>query len=432
MATFSLESDGRLGYFWPLGDEPPRLDDDPLRGWVRRDDTTLVDVLDEAAQFPAEGPPNYRALAGALQGGSVLLLDVRFETSSRVLGGAQASWARYSARTVLDDVDLVRLRSDRVRRLRANFFGVGRWAGMKSGRESWDTGTDGIVRGYSLSLSTPEVDSHVIGGGRRLTLSSAWSVGGSEEQRLISAPVSVECESARPVRSWSLLEPLLRVQDLLSLAYGGSVLAETGAGVADLRPADRPGTDASGMWSSPLMRLQTGGRAAKLNSFPLFTLQTIGGLLGVRRWIKLSQAHQRAVAPLVAPLRHGFSSADVLVRDVAAAMEYWTKVNRPAKWASTKLYAQAITGRLDSSFEDWVGDRSRWCTEFWSANNHLKHEPSYAPDDQRLIDLALSGRYALLASLLDRVAGTRESSRALFGSHRLADLGRRLRGETDL
>jgi hypothetical protein len=428
MATLSLEGEGLLGHFWPLGDSPPNLNDEPLHGRVRRSEGTLLDVLDTGTHFGPDGPPNHRALAGALQGESVLLLDVQFETSSRALGGARASWARYSAGTVLEGVDLFRLRSDRVRRLRANFFGVGRWAGMQRGRESWDTGDDGIVRGFSLMLSTPEKETQPIGGGRVLTLSSAWTVGGSEEQRVISAPVSIECEAARPAPSWSLLEPLLRVQDLLGLAYGGSVLAETGAGVADLRPGGRPGTVVSGMWSSPLMKLQPGARAANLRSFPLFTLQTIGGLAGVKRWIKLTQAHPRSVAPLVSPIRHGFASADVVLRDVAAAMEYWAKVNRPAKWASTNLFAQAITTRLDKSFDTWVGDRDRWCKEFWSANNHLKHEPMYKPDDQRLIDLALSARYALLAALLDRVAGTRAPSRSIFQSHRLSDIGLRLTG----
>ncbi|MDQ3096483.1 MAG: hypothetical protein M3Q82_11180, partial [Actinomycetota bacterium] len=60
------------------------------------------------------------------------------------------------------------------------------------------------------------------------------------------------------------------------------------------------------------------------------------------------------------------------------------------------------------------GDVTQWCQAFWSANIHLKHEPNYRVDDQRLIDLALSSRYVLLAGLLDRIARSRSPSQALF------------------
>lgn len=137
MADLDLTDGGRLGYFWPVTDTPPRLnDDEPLRGWVRRDGgSTLLDFLDEDP-FARRGVdlPHHDALVGVLQGGSVLLLELR-TTNGSVALGAQASWVRCSARTVLDGVDVGRLRSNRIQSLRADFLGVGRWAGMRTGEE---------------------------------------------------------------------------------------------------------------------------------------------------------------------------------------------------------------------------------------------------------------------------------------------------------
>lgn len=93
MADLDLTDGGRLGYFWPVTEAPPRFDDDePLRGWIRRDgDSTLLDLLDEDP-FERRGIdlPHYGALVGLLQGGSILLLEVR-TTNASVAFGPQAS-----------------------------------------------------------------------------------------------------------------------------------------------------------------------------------------------------------------------------------------------------------------------------------------------------------------------------------------------------
>lgn len=297
---------------------------------------------------------------------------------------------------------------------------------MRTGEEHWEHDDDGLVKGFSLALTTHESQTAALPNSRQLTLSSEWSVEGADDRRVITAPVSVTCEAKRPRPTWDLLQPLVHVQDLLNLAYQGSVLAASGAGIADLEPAQRPGIDRSAMWSSLLMTAHPNAREAKLNDLPLFSLRAIGGLPGVRRWIALCARHPRATTPVVGPLRRGSSTADVTVRDVAAGMEYWVKSNRPAAWAMPKKYAEVLAQRLGTQFTTWVGDSERWATEFWKANNYLKHEPGYEVEDQYLIDLAVSGRYVLLASLLNRIAGSRLPGRQLFENYRLGELGRRL------
>lgn len=430
MVDLDLTDGGRLGYFWPVTDTVPNLEDDePLRGWLRRTGReTLLDVLDEdpIARHGID-LPHFGGLVGVLQGGSVLLLEVR-TTNASVAFGAQASWLRCSSRTVLEDVDVERLRSNRLRSLRADFLGIGYWAGMRSTNEDWDYDSDGLVKGFSLALTSDERLTVPLTKGLQLTLSSEWNVGGTDDRRVITAPVSVTCRATVPRPTWDLLRPLVQVQDLLNVAYQGSVLATSGAGVADLEPDKRPGTDGSVLWNSLLMTASPNARAAApVKELPLFSLQAIGGLPGVRRWSNLATRHPRAVTPVVGPFRRGFATADVTVRDVAAAIEYWVKSNRPAAWAMPKQYAQVLARRLGTAFSTWVGDPERWAKEFWSANNHLKHEPGYEVEDQYLVDLAVSGRYVLLASLLNRVAGTRSPGKEIFENHRLSALGERLR-----
>jgi hypothetical protein len=114
------------------------------------------------------------------------------------------------------------------------------------------------------------------------------------------------------------------------------------------------------------------------------------------------------------------------VLELAAAMEYWVKVNRPALWAQT-AFAQAIAGKGGTAFKKWAGNPIAWANAFWKTYNRLKHEVAYQPDPAELADLAASARFLLGGTLLDRAAGTRAPSRAIFRHYRLNGLGQRIR-----
>ena len=133
------------------------------------------------------------------------------------------------------------------------------------------------------------------------------------------------------------------------------------------------------------------------------------------------------VSPLVGPLRFGFSSTDVMLKEVAAAIEYWVKASRPAAWADTRKYANAAAARAGRPFGNWVGDPKSWATRFWQTNNHLKHEVSYAVDEDAMFDYAQSARQLLIALILNRVSRSNTPGEILFRHHRLSDLGDRLR-----
>lgn len=163
--------------------------------------------------------------------------------------------------------------------------------------------------------------------------------------------------------------------------------------------------------------------------FPLGHLAGIGpiarcGLFSRARSNPLDDLGRRAS-------RHGPGSAPVILMEVAAAVEYWVKANRPTAWADStvrnKRWVQALADRCGAAFSSWVGDPDAWAKAFWGAYNHLKHDPNYAPDPMELGDLAESARYLLGTVILDQVAGSKAPSRAIPRHHRLDGLGARMR-----
>ena len=158
-----------------------------------------------------------------LQSQAVLLLETAPVTSSRVIVGARASWKRYRG-TVIENVDIGRLRSVRLLSLRADFYGAGMWAGMSASQEQW--ATEGKrVKGFSMEVSNTDVVRANLPSSREIGISTTWRVDGPADRRVIGAPVTIECRSSKPVEVWTVLQPLLRAQDLLSLCYGGFVEA---------------------------------------------------------------------------------------------------------------------------------------------------------------------------------------------------------------
>jgi len=433
-----LES-GTLGFFWTASDEAPDLESDPERGHVRIEEGWVVlDVLDEnpmdslrsrVLNEPTDPP---KALIGVMPEEAALFLEVRGPWGTQRFGAARASSKRFLARTVIGGVPVNRLRTPALHGLHAHFHGVGRWAGMSASEEKWKT-DDGRMQEWSVTLAGSGVLSHRLPGGRTLVISTTWRVDGPTDRRTIYAPVSIGCESRRPVDVRDLLEPILRTQDLLGFAFEGFVAADGGSARPDLALVeDEKNNRTQSLWNGALMVRSPAAQAPRsMNEFPLFHLHTIGGIAGLARWIRLSIAHPRAIGPIVARYRQGRGSAPVIVMEVAAGIEYWARANQSTPWAASavkkKRWVQALADRCGKAFSDWVGDPEAWAKAFWLAYDRLKHEPTYEPDPMELADLAESARYLLGAAVLDRAARNRRPSRAIFRHHRLNDLGLRLR-----
>ncbi|MEU8209995.1 hypothetical protein AB0B85_12455 [Micromonospora sp. NPDC049044] len=417
--------DGTIGWFWPWYEKPRRISAEPERGYIRliAPDTVELTALDEDA-FRDDGGehiPRPRLITGATERGGLLMLDVKGVGLKTRMGGSAASVRHYRARTLLANAPIEDIRSERLRSLSAHFFGISRWFGLTGARESVSRDQEGRLTGFTVRVESQPEASIRIPGGREVAISPYWSTRGSADRRTINAPVELECRSARPQSLWALRQPLLRIQDLISFCYEGSITAEGGLATPDLT---KEAPEELRLWDAWLMVTRPGVVQAARKDFPLLTLQELGGMPSLRRWLILCSNHLRAVRPVIEPYRYGKASPPVRILEIAAAMEYWVATHRrTTAWAKESCcrrrgqgcgWAWPIARSVGGSFDQWVGDSREWSHRFWGTYNKLKHEPEYVFDEYELATLAESASLLLAVALLCRVSRNKEPARRLF------------------
>ena len=436
--TENLQSP-HLGYFWPLADGSDDPDAEPERGWIAsKGQWVEVETLNENASphdLFLDRSPDPSALAARFLDETSLLLHIRDRRPILRFGGApRASVNRFRAHTFISRVPVDRVRSERLRAAEAHFLGVRGWWPDGPPIELQQT-VDARNRSTGVSVATRETinGSGQMSGGRTLTIGTTWESSGSWDAHTLIAPVLIRSESNRALDAFEHLRPLLQVQGLLSLAHLGFVRARSGGAVVDVKPrTDDRDDPRSPLWNGSLMVPFPSVSEARSLELPLFTLGELGGPAGVARWCRLFDRHPRAFSPVVDRYHSGATSPQVGLREVAAGIEYWVNSHKPAKWAKgTKGEKLSAAFRLAEHvgllFGHWVGDGAKWAELFWNANNDLKHDPKYEPDDQEMADLAESGRMLLASALLNQTAGSKAPSRRQFRHMSLTHLGERVR-----
>lgn len=427
---FSDLDPGQIAYFYPAAELPLAESVEPDRGFVRIDGPwCVVDVLDEHGPFssrPREVPRDIVALTPT----DSLILHEVVANGGRTTSGYRASSLSYRSRTILG-ATLHGVRSMDPMELVAKFHGISRWAGL-SALEERQTIESSRWREVTVTVRSEDVTKvESLTRRRELTLSPDWSVSGPEDRREVSAPVAFGCRSDRPQEVWSLLQPLIAVQSLISLAYGGFVAASSGAaGLSYMESERSPSTP--WLWSGALMTAAPGARKPDQNAFPLFDLATLGGLAGLRRWIDWTVNRPRVINPLIWRYRMGPASAPVSLMEIAAGIEYFVKISRPAAWAATSgkaRWPEQLARRVGESFLTWIGDVDRWAPMFWETYNQFKHgtETTLDHDDPAVWLLAESGRFLLAGAVADRIALTKAPSRMMFAGPMLNNLGTQVR-----
>ena len=370
------------------------------------------------------------AIAASLATSSALFLEVQQHGFSRHIGGWQASSTKHRARTAIGAVTLDRLKSTKLRSLQANFFGVSEWAGITAASESFEMDERGHGRSWSVQVESPAPQRSRLFDRRTLMLEADWAARGPTDQRLVTTPVAIRCESRSPRPVWDLLGPLIGVQGLLSFMHGGFIPAREGNATLDLRGAPG-GRDRvhSPMWNGALMVASPAAPPPPPDSRPYFRLSVMGGTAGLSRWVTLFLDHPRAVSPVMSVYQRGVPSPELALLEAATGIEYWTSANRNHPWAAKANGppAAALARHVGGAFQQWVGDASKWAEGFRRANNCLKHDRSYAYDRDEINDLAASGRLLLASALLNHVSRNQSPSRSIFTSGRVHGLGVRLR-----
>lgn len=386
----------------------------------------LIDTIAPPKDFSpsaAERLPMPYAIPAFTTKTGALFMDFRRVRGNTIWGGSAVSTRSFNARFVAVHVDARELRSTGVTRLQAHFPGVTRWAGLQSITMTDEIGDDGKPVSVTATVRSLEGLHEPVGDGQSITLSTHWDVSGPDDRRVINAPVSFASRSETPLEWHEHLDALRAVQDLLSLAYEGFVVADGGVADFDITDDDRPRSTPR-WWSSHLMTVPDGVDLPKsMNEFPVFGLGDIGGLPGVVRWIELNRSHPRATGPLTARYRLGGMALESQILNMGPAIEYWIAANRGDKqpWA-TKVNGEPLCSPLvrhvGDPFAEFVGDPVKWADKFWKIYTDLKHVPTATYDAYEAYLLAESAVVLLECALLNRVAATDQPAKAICESDR--------------
>lgn len=424
---------GSLGFFWPIEAATNLdLDSDPLRGHLRKvGHWAVLEALEEdvEAAWLRYNPASHDAVAGVLVDHSVMLLEVQSGGHIHNFGGFKASVQRHEARTVLNHIPLDRLRSEKLTAMQARFLGISHWAGMSAVTEKFEHDQHGRGKAWSVRVESTSSASARLRGGGILTIEPHWRTEGRAEYRTVTAPIAISCRFPTPRPVWDLLKPLAQVQDLLSFLHGGFVAAQSGTASLHLRRKVPDLRTLPELWNGLLMVCPPSAPALPKNPIVLMTLQELGGMRGLARWVHLANTHPRAVQPFLRMYRHGPTTAELGLMEAAAGIEYWVNVHKSsAKWARFKgSHTKRLASNLGRDFKSWIADPDGWAELFRTTNNKLKHDPNAALDPHLVADLAHSGRLALAAAVLNEAALTKTPGRSVFAGLRFQDIGERLR-----
>jgi hypothetical protein len=429
---------GAAGYFWDY--VPRELDlETSLPGYVQLQDDGYFHIVvvtnhaKSATDWDGQdrGYPN--SIVGMTNVRGSLFFDFAGMSESNIIGATRASTRTFKARSSIVGISLHELKTDKIRSLSIRMPNLTKWSGLNHIKETFTKGDDQRIKSWTGGVDSSEPIFGELGNGLRLSVSTSWSVSGPSDNRIVSAPLVISTEAKRP-RNWQdLIEPLIAVQDLINLAHKGHVVANGGTAILDVNPDYQP-SSAPEFWSDRLMRLPKGsGAPTSMNEFPAFNLSHIGGMKGIRAWIRLDNDHPRATGPLVNTYRYGRSGVEMRLMEVALGIEYWTKANNRLKWAKpakiggrTEKLPNALARKVGRPFADFVGNPNIWSELFWDTYNSLKHAPNFQYDIDSIYYLGESGALLLEAALLNRVAGNSMPARAIFASHRNYRIGEQI------
>lgn len=430
--------DGTLGHFWLKFEDVYKLDK-AADGYVRLVDNELFHIGTLRTREVNGGfglnerlpmPDAVYAMTNVTRS---IFFDIAGVSQSNVMG-ERASTQTVRTRGVIVNAPLSALESDEFLTVELEIPQVTRWAGLTSIVEK----AEGKPKQYSAKTVVVQPIELDIRRGFTLRLDSTWHVDGPDDRRTINAPLVVATVAKRP-RSWrEHLVPLISIQDLINLAHEGFVPAEQATVEFQIDDDGHPRVSAE-LWNSRLMTVPRRGgvtRPESMTRVPLFYLGHIGGVKGLRNWIRLDKEHSRATGPLTNTYRFGRSGVEVHLIELATGMEYWTKIHRELgrAWAQPRKLRRntyeplpmSIGRHVGPAFTEFVGDLDKWCKLFWDTYNNLKHAPNFEYDPYGIETLGDTAQLLLLGELLNRIAGNRTPMEVIANSHRTDYLKRRV------
>ncbi|MDV7217904.1 ApeA N-terminal domain 1-containing protein [Streptomyces prunicolor] len=408
---------GTVGFFWPIS-ESGEINEEPERGFVSKADSgrfeirTLNEVPDAAISF-SPNKPRPKAIVSMFPEGSAVFLNISRHSGKSTFGGRRASAFSYTSRMAISGFPVEELNRGkldvRVRELRAHFPGISQWAGLKVSNIQHEKKSDGRLRAAILRLESPE---EIVAdlGSLSLVIGGHWEVDNNEDRTSVYSPVSIGVKAKRPRDVSELLKVLLRVQDLVNVAYDTFVHVDGGTAImgVEAEPARHPRFWTDSLMEGPVNRISS----KEKKGIPLFSLADLKGAQGISRWVRLYDEFPSAFDAVAAPYRLGGMTWHGYLRETAIGMERLIAASkrkgRPA-WTKEKLVSLALARRVGDPFVGLVVDVDKWAALFWGVYNGGKHQASYDPDPRDIMTLAISGNLLLMAYLLHRCGMSKNS-----------------------
>ncbi len=433
--------DGTLGHFWTELSDVYDLDKSG-DGYANLVDDSLFHVRTlRTRQFhrdfagASDRLPRPDAVYAMTASTRSLFFDIAGVSRNNVMGQA-ASTQTIRTRGVVVKVPFSVIEDGNFTEVEVRIPEVTGWSGLMGVSEEVQLDAAGLPETWTASTIDVEPLEIEIRRGLKLILTTTWSVEGPDDKRILSTPLVIGTASKTPKPWHQHLIPLIAVQDLINLAYEGFVPAEHGTVQFKCKEDGRP-RQTPQMWNSRLMTVPRGvSKPNSMTEFPMFYLAHIGGVRGLRNWIRLDHEYPRATGPITNIYRYGASGAEVRLIEIALGLEYWTKVHRQLgrAWAvprkqkkKTEPLPMSVGRHVGPTFAEFVGDLDKWSTMFWDTYNSLKHAPTFEYNPSDIVTLGDSGALLLLGALLNRIAGSKRPMEVLCQSHRTEHLKQNVR-----
>ena len=428
-----------MGYFWEGLSEFAKIEASWPGHAARTDSRYVIRLIKKPAEelrFPNEmNEPE--AVFGITENGGMVAWEVVRSSENGTLGGSVVSVREFlGGRDRAGRVNPRDLASGKVSSISARFFGLGTWSGLAGGTSDREYHANGTLKNFGYrTKSIPEMRTSL---DRRTSIGLGVTWRSTErqlDQLTILTPHEFSVSRDKPTEFSDLASEVRRFQDLVSLAYNAFVPSVGGVVCADFK--DGVDLSKADLWSGVLMETRPGVRCySDKTSHPAFTLAAIGGIEGVRRWLRLAKSHPRATGPLTTSRRFGFAVVEVELMNIAVAIDYWVSYckkessPRPQWTARGKNHAESLAMHVGREFREFVGgDEKAWARLFWDRYAAIKHDPTIQYDVSELSVLMRGGRVLLMCALLNRVARTKVPSAWICQStefHRVGEVTREM------
>ncbi len=426
---------GTVGFFWPVSTNG-EFNQEPERGFVNRVDSRGFEIR-TLNEDPGVGlslsphRPKPSAIVAMFPEGSAVFLEIARYGGKSAFGGRRASAYNYTSHMAISRFPVTELSKTkldvRVKELRAHFPGISQWAGLKVSNIKHERKPDGRLKAAILRLESPE-DVVADLGSLSLVIGGHWEVENDNDRASIYSPVSIGVKAKRARDVAEMLKVLLRVQDLVNVAYDTFVRGDGGIAVmaAETEPTTYPRFWNDSLMEGPVKRAANREKAG----LPLFGLADLNGAQGISRWVRLYKEFPSAFDAVAAPYRLGGMTWHGYLRETAVGMERLVaaskKKGRPA-WTKEKPISLALARRVGDPFAEFVADVETWADLFWGAYNGGKHQASYDPDPRDIRTLAISGNLLLMAYLLHRCGMSKRALADMFRSRVSYELRERIK-----